>query len=327
MRDCSAPWQEVLKDGFTNIKDLLAYLKLPESLGSLHAHHLFSTRVTKRFASLMEKGNPNDPLLLQVLPHYEELISRTGFNADPLEERQKNPINGLLHKYHGRVLLIFGACAINCRYCFRRHFPYAENSPLKYINEIYSYIKNNETIKEVILSGGDPLLMKDNVLLQIIEKLNDINHLTTLRIHTRIPIVLPERIDNSFLEVLKISKLKKIIVLHCNHANEIDAAVTKSCMNLLEHNVLLLNQSVILKDINDDARVLAELMYKLFEIGVLPYYLHQLDKVAGAGHFDVDYTKIKKIYSELQAQLPGYLVPKLVAEYPGKPNKTLLMLN
>lgn len=327
MRDNKALWQQILSEGFSSVEKLLEFLQLPKDLGSNQAHLLFKTRVPRRFANLMEKGNPCDPLLLQVLPVFEEMLTRKGYYNDPLQENNANPVKGLLHKYHGRVLMTFGACAINCRYCFRRHFEYEQNSPLANFEEVIQYIRKDTTIKEVILSGGDPLLGKNNILFKIVTKLNEISHLDTLRIHSRVPVVLPERIDDEFLDILTSSRLKKILVLHCNHPNEIDDAVIGVCEKLLSLNVLILNQSVLLKGVNDNSDVLVRLMRTLFGFGVIPYYLHMLDKVSGVGHFDVSKKQAKKIYSKLQAQLPGYMVPKIVIEQPGKANKTLMRLN
>lgn len=328
MRDSKLVWQEILRDGFSCVDSLAKFLNLPQESGCKKAHKEFATRVPKRFASLMEKGNPKDPLLLQVLPVVEELEVKPNFTFDPLEENKANPVSGLLHKYYSRVLITFGACAVNCRYCFRRHFSYEQNSPFKNNwQDIINYIKNDVSISEVILSGGDPLLTKDSQLQSLFEKLNEIPHLKTLRIHTRVPIVLPERIDENFLQVLNQVNLQKVMVIHCNHANEIDSAVVSAIHLLKSNSVFLLNQSVLLKDVNDNSETLALLSSKLFNIQVLPYYLHILDKVQGTSHFEVPVEKAKQIYSELQSKLSGYLIPKLVIEEPGKAHKTLITLN
>lgn len=328
MRDTRLSWQKILADGFCDVELLLKFLNLPNNIGSNLSQKEFATRVPKRFASLMEKGNPNDPLLLQVLPVAEELKINPNFSFDPLKEHQVNPVTGLLHKYYGRVLLTFGSCAVNCRYCFRRHFSYKNNSPFSNNwQDIIKYIQNDTSINEVILSGGDALLTKDKQLEILFDKLNAISHLTTLRIHTRVPIVLPERIDDGFIKALNSLKLQKVMVLHCNHVNEIDSTVIQALKLLKQNSVFLLNQSVLLKGINDSSDTLSLLSKKLFSLEVLPYYLHILDKVQGTSHFEISLKKAKQIYNELQSKLPGYLVPKLVMEEPGKLHKTLITLN
>lgn len=325
MRDPSLSWQKKLAQGFTSATQLLDFLALPE-LSSTLAERQFATRVPRAFAMRMEKGNPKDPLLLQVLAMDKELLSVAGYECDPLAEIQTNPVKGLIHKYHGRVLLtLTGSCAINCRYCFRRHFPYQENNPGRYgWDEAIRYIAQDPSITEVILSGGDPFLASSVVLDELIRKVELIPHVHTLRVHTRIPIVFPERVDAELLAVLKASKLNKVIVVHCNHPHELDAAVAQACSQLRESGCYLLNQSVLLAEINNDARLLASLSHALFSYGVLPYYLHVLDKVQGAAHFDIPFSQVQTIYQQVQALLPGYLVPRLVREEPGKKSKTLL---
>lgn len=326
MRDSSPSWQKTLAAGFNSASELLAHLKLPQKLANTQAEMQFQTRVPLGFAELMEPGNPNDPLLLQVLAVQDELLPHEQFSRDPLREHTFNTKAGLIHKYHSRVLLtLVGACAINCRYCFRRHFPYQANNPGKRgWEEVFAYIAADESIEEVILSGGDPLLANDGLLSHMIDGLSCIPHLSTLRIHTRIPVVLPERVDSGLVRILKNCTLNKVIVLHCNHPNEIDARVTHACQLLSDADCHLLNQSVLLAKVNDDANVLAALSRKLFNCGVLPYYLHLLDKVDGAAHFDVSLEKGRVIFKTMQSLLPGYLVPRLAAEIAGQPNKTLL---
>ncbi|CAM2834573.1 EF-P beta-lysylation protein EpmB [Legionella worsleiensis] len=326
MRDTSLSWQKKLAQGFTNASDLLSYLELPDSLGSLGAEKEFVSRIPLSFARRMQKGNPQDPLLLQVLALEDELVINEAYTVDPLDESHTNPLKGLIHKYHGRVLLtVTGVCAVNCRYCFRRHFPYQENNPGRNgWKEICAYIANDPSITEVILSGGDPLLASDLVLNELIKQLDSIHHVTTLRIHSRVPVVFPERIDPDFLAILASTRLKKVVVLHCNHEQELDDSVYKACTELKNVGCLLLNQSVLLKGINDDPNILAALSHALFAGGVLPYYLHLLDKVKGATHFDIPFVRAQEIYQQLQSVLPGYLVPRLAREEPGKLNKTLI---
>lgn len=326
MRDSSLSWQKKLTFGFNHAVDLLKFLELPVEQGSPLAEKQFASRVPLGFAQRMHKGNPNDPLLLQVLAVDEELNDVSGYVEDPLDELNKNPVKGILHKYKGRVLLtLTGACAINCRYCFRRHFPYNQNNPGRSgWEEACEYIAGDPSIVEVILSGGDPLLASDNVLKELLQRLDAISHVNTVRIHSRIPIVLPERIDNHFKSVLQATRLNKVIVLHCNHTQELDSHVKKVCDDLNALGCYLLNQSVLLKGINDSAEQLALLSHGLFSFGVLPYYLHRLDKVKGAAHFDLPLRAVHAIYRKLQALVPGYLLPRLACEEPGKASKTLL---
>jgi EF-P beta-lysylation protein EpmB len=326
MRDTSLSWQKILAQGFTSASDLLCYLELPP-LSSLLAEKQFKTRVPLSFAQRMQKGNSNDPLLLQVLATQDELDVVSGYDVDPLIELRVNPLKGLIHKYPGRVLLtLTGVCAVNCRYCFRRHFPYQENNPGRDgWQDICSYIAQDSSITEVILSGGDPLLASDRVLSGLIEQLDAIPHVHTLRIHTRIPVVFPERVEPGLVSLLAATRLKKVIVIHCNHAQELDKHVHQACLSLQQAGCHLLNQSVLLAGINDDASILATLSQALFSCGVMPYYLHVLDKVQGAAHFDLALARAQTIYSQLQERVPGYLLPRLVRDEPGKLSKTLLV--
>lgn len=326
MRDSSLNWQKILSQGFTSATELLKFLELPVERANILAEQQFSSRIPLGFAQRMRKGNPFDPLLLQVLAVDQELDLVAGYTKDPVHESQTNVMRGLIHKYHGRVLLtLTGACAINCRYCFRRHFPYQENNPGRSgWKEVADYIAKDCSISEVILSGGDPLLAADAVLSEVLQLIEAIPHVHTVRIHTRFPVVLPERINPAFIEVLNASRLNKVIVLHCNHAQELDKQVQAACEDLKQAGCHLLNQSVLLSGINDNAQTLAELSQALFSFGVLPYYLHVMDKVSGAAHFDMAFTKAQQIYQELQTLLPGYLVPRLVREEPGKLSKTQL---
>ncbi|KTD79406.1 lysine 2,3-aminomutase [Legionella waltersii] len=319
-------WQKILAQGFNTASDLLSFLELPQTCDESLAEKQFPSRVPLGFARRMQKKNPCDPLLLQVLATKAEMDDTTGYVDDPLKE-VPTALSGLLHKYYGRVLLtLTGTCAVNCRFCFRRHFPYQENNPgRKGWQDICDYIAKDQTIKEVILSGGDPLLAADIVLRELIEQLQQIPHVEILRVHTRVPIVLPERIDADFLSLLAATKLKKVIVLHCNHEQELDETVLTACEDLKAVGCYLLNQTVLLADINDDANALMALSYKLFNYGILPYYLHLLDKVKGAAHFDLPVERAKAIYKELQELVPGYLLPKLVREESGKHSKTLII--
>jgi EF-P beta-lysylation protein EpmB len=326
MRDSILSWQQILAQAFTSAEQLLEFLQLPSLIASSLAQRQFKTRVPRGFAQRMQRGNPRDPLLLQVLAVEDELQVTPDFVLDPLDELTTNSIPGLIHKYHGRVLLtVTGTCAINCRYCFRRHFPYQNNNPGRSgWQPVMDYISKDENIHEVILSGGDPLLATDMVLEALITQLVAISHVTTLRIHTRIPIVLPERITDDFIKLLNATRLHVVIVLHTNHAQELDASVEKACIQLRKAGCHLLNQSVLLAGVNDSAETLAMLSQRLFSYGVLPYYLHLLDKVQGAAHFDVKREEALRIFQQLQALLPGYLVPKLAREEAGEKHKTLI---
>lgn len=319
-------WQKILAQGFTSATELLKFLEIPEDQASILAEKQFATRVPLSFAQRMQKGNRNDPLLLQILALDKELIEVDGYNNDPLTEISRIPVQGLIHKYHGRVLLtVTGVCAVNCRFCFRRHFPYQSNNPgRKGWKKICEYIAQDHSIHEVILSGGDPLLASDSTLNELISELELIPHVQTLRIHTRIPVVFPERIDQGLIKLLTATKLQKVIVLHCNHPQELNDEIALVCKQLHQAGCVLLNQSVLLSGINDDAHCLATLSQKLFSYGVLPYYLHLLDKVAGAAHYDIPLEKAQLLYKELQNLLPGYLLPRLARDEAGKKSKTLV---
>jgi len=321
-------WQSQLSEAITDPKELLTELELPTTLfkAANLATQLFQLRVPRSFLERMKKGDVSDPLLLQVLPQIHETYIADGYNSDPLVESQVIPTPGLIHKYHGRVLLtVTGACAVNCRYCFRRHFPYGDNQ-INQLNleKLITYIQSHKDIDEVILSGGDPLLANDKYLEKIIKQIAEISHVNTLRIHTRLPIVLPARITKSLIKTLTHSRLKIVMVIHCNHPQEIDAEVSSALSQLRQADMLVLNQSVLLKGINDCSEVMVKLSKKLFQSGTLPYYLHLLDKVQGAAHFDVSAKIGKMIIQQMMEQLPGYLVPKLVREVPGEQSKSLI---
>ncbi len=319
-------WQKALKNAFRDPIQLLKFLELPTELLSKSelSKISFPMLVPLSFAQRMQARDINDPLLLQVLPQLNELELDSDYLTDPVGDINSMVIPGLLHKYHGRVLLtLTGACAIHCRYCFRRHFPYSDASLTSAnFNQIIHYIKNDLTINEVILSGGDPLSLSDRRLEELIHHIQTIEHVQYVRIHSRLPIVLPERITAELVNIFKSTKLKVVFVIHCNHPNEINAQVEQQLKKLSQAGISLLNQSVLLKHVNDDALVLSELSKKLFKLNIQPYYLHLLDKVSGAQHFDLPRSIAKKIYTELQETLPGYLVPKLVEEIPGNASKT-----
>lgn len=326
MRDSSLSWQKKLAQGFSSASELLTFLELPEQATSL-AEQQFPSRIPLGFARRMQKANLSDPLLLQVLALDRELSDTAGYVLDPLAEAKSNVQKGIIHKYHGRVLLtLTGVCAVNCRYCFRRHFPYQANNPGRGgWKDSVDYIAKDSSITEVILSGGDPLLASDAILAELIALLQAIPHVHTLRIHTRIPIVFPERINDALLSILTQCRLKKVIVMHCNHAQELDETVHKASAALKKAGCHLLNQSVLLAGINDNASTLADLSQALFAYDILPYYLHLLDKVQGAALFDLPFERAQAIYQALQTLLPGYLVPRLAREEPGRLHKTILI--
>jgi len=286
----------------------------------------FPMLVPHGFAHRMEKGNPRDPLLLQVLPRLEEREKDTGYCLDPVGDSDATVAPGVLHKYKGRALLIAtGACPIHCRYCFRRHFPYSD-SVVSSINlePVIEYLTASKDISEIILSGGDPLMLSNSKLRTIINQLEGIEHLQRLRIHSRMPIISPERIDRETVELLTSSRLQVVFVVHCNHANELDHTVRKAITTLTESGITVLNQSVLLRGINDCPETLHDLSERLFSFGILPYYLHMLDRVAGAMHFEVKTENALTIHKQLQSSLPGYLVPRLVYEKSGAASKLLL---
>ncbi|MDR8321900.1 EF-P beta-lysylation protein EpmB [Acinetobacter baumannii] len=322
-------WQSQLSDLITDPLELLNLLELSTDQllsGAILASEKFKLRVPRAFVGKMNAKDPLDPLLLQVLPHHLELEEHPEFVTDPLGEEAANQLPGVLHKYKSRFLLtLTGACAVHCRYCFRRHFPYQENLPKNedWLN-IKNYIESNPDINEVILSGGDPLTLSNRKLALWLERLSSLKQVKILRIHSRVPIVIPNRIDEELISLLKNSRLRIILVVHSNHASELDDFTCSKLLQLSEHHITVLNQAVLLKGVNDSAQTLTDLSYRLFEARVMPYYLHVLDKVKGAQHFDLMPSEIDAIYQDVLASLPGYLVPKLVREIAGEKNKTPL---
>lgn len=318
-------WQTVLQKAKGNPGTLIKDMDLEEGSIQLSdkANQSFPFRVPEGFRKRMIKGDPFDPLLRQVLPLKDEDTTHSLFSENPLAEDARQPVPGLLHKYHGRALLVTtGACAIHCRYCFRRHFPYSEAtaSTQKWKRAI-SHIAADNTLDEIILSGGDPLTLSDENLSILVNSLAGIPHIKRLRIHSRIPVVLPERISDALISLLTSTRLHPVMVLHVNHANELDAHTSKSILKIRTAGIPLLNQSVLLKGINDNAKVLRQLSEALFDSGIMPYYLHMLDPVAGAVHFEVKEAQARQIMQELYETLPGYLVPRLVREIPGMGSK------
>ncbi|MCG8707655.1 EF-P beta-lysylation protein EpmB [Brenneria sp. 4F2] len=323
-------WLQQLADVITDPDELLRLLALDhhaELRQGYDARRLFPLRVPRAFAARMQKGNAQDPLLLQVLTAREEFIAAPGFTHDPLDE-QHSVVPGLLHKYQNRALLLVkGACAVNCRYCFRRHFPYQENQGNKANwRQALDYIRQHHELDEIIFSGGDPLMAKDHELDWLITELEKIPHLKRLRIHSRLPVVIPARITETLCRRLSQTSLQVLLVTHINHAQEIDADLTQSMVHLRRAGVTLLNQSVLLRGVNDNADTLADLSHALFDAGILPYYLHVLDKVQGAAHFLIDDDEARTLVRALLTRVSGYLVPRLAREIGGEASKTPLDL-
>ena len=321
----SGSWQTALANAIRDPNELLQLLELSEGeyKKQLYLPDNFKLLVSRSYIKKMKKGDWDDPLLRQVLPIQDEAKIVAGFVADPVGDLNAVISSGVLQKYQGRVLLITtGACAIHCRYCFRRHFPYANSMPDKdKWQETLLSIQKDKSIHEVILSGGDPLMIPDERLQIMCEDIAKISHIKTLRFHTRMPIVLPERINSAFLRWTKKLPIKKVMVIHANHANELDQDVGAYLKKLHEADFTLLNQSVLLKGVNDNVNALSELSHRLFSFQVLPYYLHQLDKVEGAAHFEVDRAEAIQLQKRLKKCLPGYLVPRLVEEISGERSK------
>lgn len=318
-------WKRHLADAVTEVDELLELLDLEGRLPSATpaAADGFPLRVPRGFVARMRKRDWSDPLLRQVLPLAAEDDRAEGFSQDPVGELAAGPAQGILHKYRGRALVVAtGACAIHCRYCFRRHFPYDEqNVSLSGVGGAIERFSRDSEIAEVILSGGDPLLVSDSGLAEISRGLESVSGLLRLRLHTRLPVVLPERVDGPLISWIQSLRLPLIVVIHANHANEIDGKVRRALAALRGTGATLLNQSVLLAGVNDSVEALAGLSEALFGAGVLPYYLHMLDPVQGAAHFAVSDDAARSLYREVAAALPGYLVPKLVREVPGAPAK------
>jgi len=321
-------WQRALQDAVTDPAELLALLDLdPQWLEPARAAaSRFALRVPRGFVARMRRGDPGDPLLRQVLPLGLELDDAPGFGTDPVGDLAARSGPGLLQKYDGRALLVTtGACAVHCRYCFRRHFPYdEENASRGGFAPALEAIGRDPTLREVILSGGDPLALGDRRLAELFSGLQAVAHVRRLRLHTRLPIVLPERIDAGFLALWSAVPLQKVVVVHANHARELDATVRAAIDALRSTGTTVLNQAVLLRGVNDSVDALVELSEALFDAGALPYYLHLLDPVAGAAHFDVPQATAQRLVADAGARLPGYLVPRLVREEAGAASKTML---
>lgn len=322
MIDLSAlPWQQQMARAITNPYELVDLLSLPVSIADAasRVNNNFALKVTHDFLSCIKKGDPHDPLLRQVLPLEQENHLVAGYTDDPVGDLNASISPGLIHKYHSRVLLITTpACAINCRYCFRREYPYQSDSANgKQLATALQQLGQSDRVNEVILSGGDPLSMSDSQLEILVKQLENIEQLEILRIHSRLPVVLPDRINSNLQTLLSGSRFQVVLVIHCNHPNELSDKVSKRLHSLATHGITLLNQSVLLSGVNDNADVLARLSRKLFQASVLPYYLHMLDPVSAAAHFDVETETALELHKQISRLLPGYLVPRLVREIEG----------
>ena len=324
-----ADWQNQLNQAVKDPKVLFELLQLPRAYlpKALQASQSFPLKVPVAFLSRMKIGDINDPLLRQVLPMDYELVKKPGFHADPVGDRDAEKLPGLIHKYKSRVLLtLTGACGIHCRYCFRRHFDYSASNPgRKYWLDVLEYLRKHIDVNEVIFSGGDPLSLSDARLGELIKDLATIEHLRFLRLHTRLPVVIPSRVTPALVEMLQNTPLKTFVVLHVNHPQEIDDSLANTITQLKKANIDLLNQSVLLTGVNDNIDALVKLSLDLGELGVIPYYLHMLDRVEGAWHFEVTDEDAENLVQSLRAELPGYLVPRLVRDVPGNMSKINLI--
>ena len=326
-------WQEQISSSIRNIDELAQRVqlsiadldtnKLLSNINPEDQHTKFPLRVTESYLRRVEVGNSKDPLLLQILPTATENLHQTGYSLDPVGDCSAQKQDGVIQKYHGRALLITTpACAIHCRYCFRRHYPYSENRISDTnLAEAIEWIKEEKSLNEIILSGGDPMMLSNQRLFRVIDSIAEIPHIKTVRIHTRMPVVLPSRIDDMLIDRLSQLNINKVVVIHANHPNEINSEVESALLRIKQSGTILLNQSVLLKGVNDSASTLKQLSLRLFDAGVIPYYLHTLDRVVGSHHFEVRDEIAVKIIKTLSSQLPGYLVPKLVREIEGESEK------
>ncbi len=321
-------WKTILQNSFTDIKTLLNYLEIP--LASINyssiANKTFPLKVPKTYAEKMQKGDSKDPLLLQVLPTAAETIEKEGFFTDPVGDCQAITGKNQLQKYHARTLVLTtNSCSVNCRFCFRKNMLIeSDDDFLLNKDAVLTSIRENKTLEEVILSGGEPLLLDDNTLIDIFNAIEAMAHIKRIRIHSRILLTIPQRFTAKLLNHLAQSNKQTILVIHCNHPHEINPIVEKKLREINQYGITILNQSVLLKGVNDSSETLNQLSNELFNHKVIPYYLHLLDKVQGSSHFLVPDSEAKKIWSELQAQLPGYLVPRLVRESANTQSKTII---
>ena len=318
-------WREQLRTAFRHPVDLCRHLELPDALVA-DVGRDFPLLVPRSFADRMRRGDPCDPLLRQVLPHVSERTRPPGYSLDPVGDVDATAERGVIRKYKGRALIIAnGACAIHCRYCFRRHYPYSTApSTLADWEPSFAQIESDSTITEAILSGGDPLTLVDGNFARLVRRIDSIPHVERIRVHTRLPVVIPSRVTDRLVEVITGLAASCVVVLHVNHPNELDSYVGASLKRLASSGATLLNQSVLLAGVNDRAATLRDLSLELFEYGVLPYYLHRLDRVEGAAHFETDDGTGERIIATLREELPGYLVPRFVADTLASSGKTVL---
>jgi EF-P beta-lysylation protein EpmB len=323
----TANWQQSLQCAVRSVDELLSLLGLnADMVPDRDLDSSFPLLVPREYVARMHPRDPSDPLLLQVLPRRLENSFVSGFALDPVGDLSSEAASGLLHKYPSRVLMIAtGMCAVHCRYCFRRHFPYEEKpKSIESWQPALRAIGEDSSVEEVILSGGDPLSLGNARLQQLVQAIDSIPHVRRLRFHTRFPLMIPRRIDAGFLELLRQTRLATLMVWHINHANEIDEHVAEAAGELRRTGVQLLNQSVLLRGINDSLDSQCQLSLRLVDIGILPYYLHQLDRVQGASHFECSVESGLALVTAMRERLPGYAVPRFVQEIPGESSKTLL---
>jgi EF-P beta-lysylation protein EpmB len=323
-RDQHPLWFEELRNAFVDPIELLNSVNV-----SAHEVRLSSSgtgfpfRVPRPFAARIKPATPNDPLLIQVLPTEQEQSPAAGFDHDPVGDLGARRTPALLHKYEGRALLIAtGGCAINCRYCFRRHYPYAQSVGAHRLEAAVEEIRDDPSISEVIISGGDPLMLRDDNIAELVNSLASITHLRRLRVHSRLPVTIPSRLTDELLNLLTATRLTPVLVVHINHAQEIDGELAQQLQRCSKAGIQLLNQSVLLRGVNDNVATLCDLSEALFEAAVVPYYVHLLDRVSGAAHFDVNDDQAREIAERMRARLPGYLMPRFVREVSGQSNKT-----
>ena len=319
-------WKQQLREAIDDPDELITLLQLPDSLRepARRAARLFPLKVPRAYVERIEPGNPEDPLLRQVLPLAEEADPAPGYGTDPLQERDATPMPGVLHKYANRVLVVTtGACAIHCRYCFRRHFPYADSTlSAAQVAHLVNYLQRHPDVDEVILSGGDPLALSDPRLSDLFSQLGRLPQISVIRIHSRLPVFIPERLDKPLIDLFAGCGKPVVLVFHVNHPREISESFVHACGTLRKSGVTLLNQAVLLRGVNTTSALQIELSKRLFRAGILPYYLHLPDPVAGTAHFSVNEVEGTKLMAEMRAALPGYLVPRLVREIPGQAGKT-----
>lgn len=325
VRTTMRSWQQLMRESYRDFDALCQELELPAELarsatGAIASFRLFAP---PGYVAKIEKGNLDDPLLRQILPAPEEDATIPGFGMDPVGDADSTRSNGLLHKYQGRALLVLtGACGIHCRYCFRRHFPYEKAAirPESW-RPALEQIQQDTTLEEVILSGGDPLTLVDETLEKVVTALGEVPHLRRLRVHSRMPVVIPERVTDRFIEMMTNSRLSPIVVVHANHPNEIADQEASSLRRMASSGMLVFNQAVLLKGVNDTLDCQVELSRRLIAAQTTPYYLHQLDRVAGAAHFEVPVETGKALYEAMRQTLPGYALPRYVQENAGSPHK------